>query len=164
MSGNLNNILLTTSQGSNLSQIWNEKLTSRQSNSELTNTQILGRTTFDLSNGQGTLHSASIPPTSTNNPLFYVTGTTVNPISGPIALHGFPNGVNNKVIKVINMTGQTMTIVNNSTVEPVPSNRINTLALGSNLSKPPSAPKVAILVYDGVTSRWLLTNFFPKVI
>jgi hypothetical protein len=155
MSGNLNNTRLTLSQGSNLSQIWNEKLTSRQKSQETTNTIILGRTTFDLSAGQGTLHSASIPPTSTNSPLLYFTGTTTNPIAGPIAIHGFPNGVNNKTISVINMTGQTMGFVNNSTVEPVPANRINTtLALTMNTP----ASFASTLIYDDVTSSWLLTG------
>jgi len=77
-------------------------------------------------------------------------------ITGPIApfsISGFQNGQDGKVLMVVNMSGQNMTIENlNNGSDPI--NRINTLS-GNNIVT--TGNGAVTLIYSGEENRWLVT-------
>lgn len=78
-------------------------------------------------------------------------------ISGPAApfsISGFQNGHDGKILVVLNMTGQNMTIENLSTTSET-TNRINTLS-GSNITT--TGNGAVTMIYSGEENRWMVIS------
>ena len=67
-------------------------------------------------------------------------------------------GRDGKVIWLINLTGQAMTIAHDSGVEPTAANRIYSLTGADQVTTGNGA---AQFIYDGSSSRWIMLNFAP---
>ncbi len=78
--------------------------------------------------------------------------------SGAFSINGIANGRNGKLIYIINLTGQVLTIVHDSGVDPVAANRIYT-STGADLVS--TGNSFATLLYDATTARWLVIGWEP---
>ncbi len=72
------------------------------------------------------------------------------------AINGIAGGRDGRELILDNATGQTMTIANDSGVDPTPANRILTRT-GSDVST--GTGGVVTLIYDSESSRWILKTF-----
>lgn len=87
---------------------------------------------------------------ATNNKSFlHITGP-----AGPFSVSGFQNGYNGKILVVVNMTGQNMTIENLDT-DSDPVNRINTLS-GGNITTTGNGS--VTMIYSGEENRWMVIS------
>jgi hypothetical protein len=80
-------------------------------------------------------------------------------VSGPtgsFTINGLANGRDGKVIIIENSTGQSLTLANDSGVDPAPANRIKT-GTGADVTLT-SNPAMATLIYSGSASRWILIS------
>lgn len=71
-------------------------------------------------------------------------------------LCGIANGWDGRRLIVVNATGWTMSIANNSGVDPSPSNRIYT---PGGLTITTATPGMAEFIYDSEDSKWILVNY-----
>lgn len=81
--------------------------------------------------------------------------------SGAFTLNGFTGSPNRDghVVKILNRTGQNMTIANDSGTEPVAANRIYTLT-GADVG-PSTGDCIATFIYSAADSRWILESYSP---
>ncbi len=99
--------------------------------------------------------------TDSNNAAVPVGTNTFIEVSGPAAafnINGIANGRDGKIIYIINQTGQDMTFVHQSGVDPTAANRIITMT-GANRST--TANGAATLIYSGAAARWILISLDP---
>lgn len=81
-------------------------------------------------------------------------------VSGPssaFTLNGIANGISGRMIVIQNSTGQSMTIANDSGVEPVSANRIYTGA-GGDLTLT-NNPLFVTFIYDSALGHWNVASF-----
>jgi hypothetical protein len=79
--------------------------------------------------------------------------------AGPVAsftINGIADGRDGRILILDNATGQTMTIANDSGVDPTPANRIYTRT-GTDVST--GTAGVVALIYDSDAGRWILWTF-----
>lgn len=108
------------------------------------------------------VYSISSLANSNNANVNLGTNVSVRIIPGPTAaygLNGVAGGRNGKFYIVKNATAQTVTIYNESGVDPTPANRIYTQTL-ANQSVAPNGS--FLLIYDSVESRWNLVSVWQK--
>ena len=77
-------------------------------------------------------------------------------VSGPsaaFAINGVNGGYNGRILVIQNSTGQTMTIANDSGVDPTAANRIYT-GLSQDLTITNSPGVVVTLMYDSAATHW----------
>lgn len=88
-------------------------------------------------------------------------GTNVHmKVSGPTAaftINGISRGRESRILIIQNSTGYTMTIANDSGVDPTAANRIYT-GTGADVAIT-NNPSSITLVYDSAVSRWILQTF-----
>lgn len=126
---------------------------------------VPGKITISGSVGQNNLSAGSdlafnrfaLSSIANGNNAGVIVGTNVfAEISGPsgaFTINGIAGGRDGKVIILLNRTGQSMTIANDSGVEPVSANRIYT-ARGTDSTIAGSCS--ATLIYDAAVSHWVL--------
>jgi hypothetical protein len=76
--------------------------------------------------------------------------------SGAFALCGIAGGRDGKLVILLNKTGQTMTIANDSGVDPAAANRIRT-GVGADVAYT-NNPGAVTLIYDANVSRWTVLS------
>ena len=82
--------------------------------------------------------------------------TKVSGPSGAFAINGIAGGRDGRIVMLQNSTGFTMTIANDSGVDPTAANRIYTgtgadVALANN-------PGFCTLIYDSAATRWIVVS------
>lgn len=95
----------------------------------------------------------------TNNDIALTNPRTFTRITGPtsaFSLGGFTSGVDGAVLKLFNTTSQQMTILNEASSSTA-ANRITTLTGADVVLR--SGTSFATFIYDGTTSRWILTGY-----
>jgi hypothetical protein len=93
-----------------------------------------------------------------NNAAVPVGTNVVIDVSGPtgaFTINGIAGGRDGKMIVVVNLTGQNMTIAHDSGTDPTPANRITSLT-GSDQAT--TGNGAAWLWYNSSTSRWILLH------
>lgn len=78
--------------------------------------------------------------------------------AGAWNLNGIAGGRDGRLLTLYNDTSQIMTLVNESGVDPVAANRIDTL-IGTDITT--GSRSVVQLFYDGNRSRWIVMTFHP---
>jgi hypothetical protein len=94
-----------------------------------------------------------------NNAAVVIRTNVFMDVSGPSAaftINGIAGGRDGKEIKIMNKTGQTMTIANDSGVDPTAANRIRT-GTGSDVAYT-NNPGIVSLIYDANVSRWVVES------
>lgn len=95
---------------------------------------------------------------SGNNAAVPVGTNVLVEVSGPSAafnINGIANGRDGKLLVLLNLSGQVMTIANESGTDPVAANRIRTLT-GADLAT--FTNSICTLIYNASVSRWILLS------
>jgi len=89
------------------------------------------------------------------------TPTSFIKVTGPSAsftIHGLMGGADGKMVQLLNVTGQQMTIANLSAIEPDSSNRILTLS-GADVTL--GGASCASLIWDSEANKWIVMSVRP---
>jgi hypothetical protein len=126
-------------------------------NGTLTNTTIYG--THSMVGSQAYTRTSHTSLASGNNSAIdFGTGTYAVISSGPsaaFAIAGVANGANGRVYIIHNATSYTMSVLNDSGVDPTAGNRIYTNT-GTDVSF--SGASTIVIIYDSTLSRWVLVS------
>lgn len=76
--------------------------------------------------------------------------------SAAFSVAGIAGGSDGRLLVLHNVTGQQMTLSNESGTDPTPANRITT---GTGADLVSTNASVALLIYDSATSRWIVAAF-----
>jgi len=126
-----------------------------------TNSTFSGRTTWP--NGADVAYKRfSISSLANGNNADVPVGTNVfcdlSGPSGAFTINGIAGGVDGKMLILLNLTGQNMTVAHDSGVESTAANRIYTM---TGADRATTGNGAAMLIYDAFVSRWILFSLDP---
>jgi hypothetical protein len=96
-----------------------------------------------------------------NNAAVAVGTNTFVEVSGPtgaFAVHGLADGIDGKLVILLNQTGQDMTLAHESGVDPTAGNRIVSL---TGADQATTGNGAATLIYSSTAARWILLSVAP---